>query len=74
DLWPIPITFVTSEDRSFNKTQPVIWLYEKEGQLENLASPHNWVLFNNLFSGYYKINYDERNWDLLIRQLLWNHT
>ncbi|KAM7303177.1 aminopeptidase Ey-like [Ixodes scapularis] len=74
NLWPIPITFVTSEDRSFNKTRPVIWLYEKEGQLENLASPHNWVLFNNLFSGYYKINYDERNWELLIRQLLWNHT
>ncbi|XP_042149712.1 aminopeptidase Ey-like [Ixodes scapularis] len=74
NLWPIPITFVTSEDRSFNKTRPVIWLNEKEGQLENLASPHNWVLFNNLFSGYYKINYDERNWELLIRQLLWNHT
>ncbi|XP_077562551.1 aminopeptidase N-like [Haemaphysalis longicornis] len=72
--WPIPITFVTSEDRRFNATRPTIWLFEKEGQLENLPSPHHWILINNKFASYYKVNYDVHNWDLIIRQLLWNHT
>ncbi|CAN7988326.1 unnamed protein product, partial [Ixodes hexagonus] len=74
ELWPIPVTYVTSEERAFDKTRPVTWLYDKEGQLENLPGAHNWVLFNNRFAGYFKINYDEKNWDLIIRQLLWNHS
>lgn len=72
--WPIPITFVSSEQRLFDNTMPTVWLYDKEGQLENLPGPHHWVLINSKFSGYYKVNYDVHNWDLIIRQLLWNHT
>lgn len=72
--WPIPITFVSSEQRLFDNTMPTIWLFDKEGQLENLPNPHHWILINSKFSGYYKVNYDIHNWDLIVRQLLWNHT
>ncbi|KAL3205138.1 hypothetical protein MRX96_040893 [Rhipicephalus microplus] len=32
-------TFVSSEQRLFDNTMPTIWLYDKEGQLENLPGP-----------------------------------
>ncbi|XP_064471672.1 aminopeptidase N-like [Ornithodoros turicata] len=73
-LWPIPITFVTSDDLHFNKTTPLFWLKDKEGQLENLPDPHHWVMVNNQFLGYFKVNYDQKNWELIVRQLLWNHS
>lgn len=72
--WPIPITMVSSEDRLFSSTMPVIWLFDKEGQLENLPSAQHWILINSKFASYYKVNYDAHNWDLIVRQLLWNHT
>jgi aminopeptidase N len=28
---------------------------------------------NNLFVGYYRVNYDETNWKLIIQQLIQNH-
>ncbi|KAL1414579.1 hypothetical protein MTO96_007364 [Rhipicephalus appendiculatus] len=77
--WPIPITFVSSEQRLFDNTMPTIWLYDKEGgyntqPCDSLGRCKNLGILVCKFAGYYKVNYDVHNWDLIIRQLLWNHT
>lgn len=33
-----------------------------------------WVIFNNNQTGYYRVNYDQQNWDLIGDQLLRDHS
>lgn len=37
-------------------------------------STQGWVIFNNNQTGYYRVNYDQQNWDLITDQLLKDHT
>ena len=44
----------------------------------NIADPmannsRNWVIGNCLQYGYYRVNYDDRNWNALIEQLKEDH-
>ena len=34
----------------------------------------NWIIGNLKHSGFYRVNYDDKNWILLIDQLRQNHT
>lgn len=55
---------------------PIVWLSPRKPSVE-IQSPkgiNSWVLVNLEASGYYRVNYDRRNWDLLADQLLRNHT
>ncbi|XP_035717445.1 aminopeptidase N-like isoform X1 [Vespa mandarinia] len=70
-LWWIPITYTNEKELNFNRTQPNHWMKaERSIILPNLnTSAHQWMIFNVLETGYYRVNYDRTNWQLIIKQL-----
>eukprot|EP00090_Calanus_glacialis_P046064 TRINITY_DN885_c0_g1_i5.p1 TRINITY_DN885_c0_g1~~TRINITY_DN885_c0_g1_i5.p1 ORF type:complete len:807 (+),score=220.22 TRINITY_DN885_c0_g1_i5:315-2423(+) len=73
--WWIPLTF-TSPGESFAKTYNELWMGEGEQTKEISGMPDGGtaVVFNVQQTGYYRVNYDKDNWDLLAQQLLKDHT
>lgn len=65
-LWWIPITY-TIKNYLLKKT----WMRaEKEITISNLdLGTSDWLLLNVNQTGYYRVNYDDRNWRLLTHQL-----
>lgn len=70
-LWWIPITYTTESQLDFNTTQPSHWMKAvKSITLPNLNwSPTEWVILNIQETGYYRVNYDKMNWQMIIKQL-----
>lgn len=69
--WWIPLTFTTETARNFSAVKPRYWLKRK---CENLTAPLNisssrWIIFNIQQTGYYRVNYDENNWQMIARYL-----
>ncbi|KZR98687.1 Aminopeptidase N, partial [Daphnia magna] len=54
------------------------WLAENQSSknltLEFEIRDDEWVIFNVNETGYYRVNYDARNWHLIAKQLMTNHT
>jgi len=73
--WWIPLTF-TSPGSSFDKTYNELWMEEGEQTKEVSDMPEEGtaVVFNVQQTGYYRVNYDKKNWDMLAKQLLKDHT
>ncbi|EZA48634.1 aminopeptidase N isoform X2 [Ooceraea biroi] len=70
-LWWIPITYTSEKELNFNNTQPLKWMKaERSITLNDLdVSSSQWLLFNIQETGYYRVNYDRANWQMIIRQL-----
>lgn len=77
-LWWVPINFVVgSADPDFAETKPDYWLEGvKSMTINNADQPDNkkwtndsWMIFNKQESSYYRVNYDDHLWDLLVEQL-----
>ncbi|GAU94501.1 hypothetical protein RvY_06267 [Ramazzottius varieornatus] len=67
--WHVPLTMITASDRNYDKPKQ-LWLSKENKTVNELLSPQNeWILVNVRQTGYYRVNYDERNWKLLITQL-----
>ncbi|KAB0800418.1 hypothetical protein PPYR_06158 [Photinus pyralis] len=67
-LWWIPLTYVSKDDREIKSE----WLpVEPEIVLTDAKLDKNeWLLVNIDQRGYYRVNYDNKNWQLLTQQLL----
>ncbi|GAB0097812.1 Aminopeptidase [Sergentomyia squamirostris] len=72
-LWWIPITFTTSKEMNFSNTSPSHWMKgERELELEGVLVPTTeWLILNVQQTGYYRVNYDEVNWQAIVGYL--NH-
>ncbi|XP_012268487.2 aminopeptidase N isoform X2 [Athalia rosae] len=70
-LWWVPITFTSQNELNFKNTKPSHWMEaEPSLTLHNLKARSNeWMIFNVQETGYYRVNYDERNWRLIIQEL-----
>lgn len=74
--WKIPFVYTTDVDRNFNKTYTDIdWLttettYVTDDNIQNAS----WILGNVQQYGFYRVNYDENNWNALLDQLKSDHT
>ncbi|NXC97425.1 AMPN Aminopeptidase, partial [Certhia familiaris] len=69
--WIIPITWMTSNSQSNSS----YWL-TKVSDTNNdfrLSSP-SWLLLNLNVTGYFRVNYNQENWDQLLNQLGTKHT
>ncbi|XP_059809077.1 aminopeptidase N-like isoform X2 [Hypanus sabinus] len=68
-VWIVPIQWMKT-----NSQANLTWLLEKEDTKQGMISTGtDWVLANIDVVGYYRVNYDERNWKNLIKQLETNH-
>ncbi|KAG0718922.1 Aminopeptidase Ey [Chionoecetes opilio] len=74
--WWVPLSYTTQPDADFTKTAPSMWLSlaDSEVTVRSLPGSSEWVIFNLQETGYYRVNYDKNNWDLLIKQLANDHT
>ncbi|XP_058791213.1 aminopeptidase N [Phymastichus coffea] len=70
-IWWIPLTYTVANKRDFNSTKPAVWMKaEKSVQMKKLgATPRDWLIFNVMETGYYRVNYDQKNWKLITQQL-----
>ncbi|XP_072106268.1 aminopeptidase N-like isoform X2 [Mobula birostris] len=68
--WYVPIRWMKKDSVS-----KLTWLMKKEDtKPEMISTGEDWVLANIDVVGYYRVNYDDRNWDNLIKQLRTDHT
>ncbi|XP_072551486.1 alanyl (membrane) aminopeptidase-like b isoform X2 [Salminus brasiliensis] len=69
--WQVPIRFMKSPNFDVEKD-----LLKEKGPVERPAydlKPDEWLLANINCTGYYRVNYDEENWNKLIKQLETRH-
>jgi len=73
--WWVPLTFSYPE-QGFNKTYSKTWLKkgEESRQVSGLPESLTPVIFNVQQTGYYRVNYDKKNWELIRQQLIKDHT
>ena len=74
--WYVPINFATASNPNFNSTKPTSWMTKNETtkRITGLPESDDWVIFNNLQTGYYKVNYDLNNWQRIANQLKKNYS
>ncbi|KAG8228739.1 hypothetical protein J437_LFUL007074 [Ladona fulva] len=65
--WWVPISFTTQDEINFEDTSPKHWLPNTSSmEIFDLPASDKWVMFNLKASGLYRVNYDKKNWDLLV--------
>lgn len=69
-VWYIPINYASAGSADFSNVSTDFWLTEREAtvSIEGLDSSA-WLILNKQERGYYRVNYDEDNWRLIIDYL-----
>ncbi|XP_042901838.1 aminopeptidase N [Parasteatoda tepidariorum] len=70
--WEIPFTYTDGANPDWNPITK-LWLHKTNGSIKGLPGADHWVVGNIQEVGYYRVNYDDHNWKLLIKQFLENH-
>lgn len=73
-LWWVPINYVVGSNPNFDDTKPDLWIPGVKTQTieSNSQKPFtndDWIIVNIQESSYYRVNYDDNLWNLLIEQL-----
>uniref|UniRef100_A0A452HFC5 Thyrotropin-releasing hormone-degrading ectoenzyme n=1 Tax=Gopherus agassizii TaxID=38772 RepID=A0A452HFC5_9SAUR len=72
-LWQIPLTIAVG-NTSHISSEAIIWVSNKSEHHRIAALDEtSWLLGNINQTGYFRVNYDVRNWRLLTDQLMRNH-
>lgn len=75
--WDIPFTFTSGDDAEWDSSkQEIRWISRNESKAEFRvqAADSDWLVANVEQMGYYRVNYDAQNWQLIIKQLTDDHT
>lgn len=74
--WFVPFTFAMKSRPDFQFEQSPFWLKPNASESERTLQlsfiddvSRNWVIGNVKHAGFYRVNYDAQNWQLLIEQL-----
>lgn len=81
--WEVPVS-ISHESKlnllDVSASEQVVWLHQNDSSKPVAlhaslvpASPDEWMLINVNQVGYFRVNYDKRNWQLLIEQLAKDH-
>ncbi|KAK0182725.1 hypothetical protein PV327_000832 [Microctonus hyperodae] len=66
----IPINFVTEDNLNFMDTNVTHWFDPSKNSIEiDQLKRGQFVIFNKQLFGYYRVNYDNQNWELIINYL-----
>ncbi|XP_059049755.1 aminopeptidase N [Achroia grisella] len=70
-VWWIPVSYTTASEKDFTSTRPKLWLRgERSIEVNNITvSQDDWFIANIQQTGFYRINYDRYNWQLLVKVL-----
>ncbi|KAL5244502.1 hypothetical protein ACI65C_011912 [Semiaphis heraclei] len=66
--WIIGLTYSTQNRKDFNGVLPKTWLKENKTILTDRDGT-GWYIFNLQSIGFFRVNYEEENWNALISQL-----
>jgi aminopeptidase N len=73
--WYIPFTYTTQQQNVFQFESKPEWLKPSDTEKEiTLPDESDWIIGNLHHSGFYRVNYDNNNWNKLIEQLETDHT
>ncbi|KAL4706768.1 hypothetical protein ACJJTC_018149 [Scirpophaga incertulas] len=67
--WVIPITYTTATDIDFLDTKPSHIIKDENTTLNVAVRNGEWIIFNKRQSGFYRVNYDDHSWDLIVKAL-----
>ncbi|XP_055634296.1 aminopeptidase N-like [Toxorhynchites rutilus septentrionalis] len=68
-VWYIPYNYVDTRVPQ-PKSNQIEWLTEKATIITTRTAKSRWIVFNQEQFGYYRVNYDQRNWELIIEAIL----
>jgi aminopeptidase N len=73
-LWWVPINYVVKSNPDFSNTKPDLWMPgQKTITIQSSAqkpwTANDWIVVNIQESSYFRVNYDNNLWNLLIAQL-----
>ncbi|XP_067215124.1 putative aminopeptidase-2 [Linepithema humile] len=66
--WWLPLTYATQANPDFYKTY-FIWLSPEVKNINITVDPNEWIIVNLQQYGYYRVNYDETNWQKIVDYL-----
>ncbi|XP_037766646.2 aminopeptidase N isoform X1 [Chelonia mydas] len=69
--WIVPVAWMKQQDG----TEQMYWLTETSATSPSfvVAGTPNWLLLNINVTGYFRVNYDQENWNKLLSQLVTNY-
>ncbi|RVE53193.1 hypothetical protein evm_002026 [Chilo suppressalis] len=67
--WIVPITFATASNPDFEDTKPSHIIKDSITRINRGSIGDEWVIFNKQQTGFYRVNYDDYTWDLIIMLL-----
>jgi aminopeptidase N len=72
--WWVPVTY-TRPGGDFNNTYNNVWLSDKQWsrQLNDMPAKDTASIFNIQQTGFYRVNYDKKNWELIAETLKNDH-
>jgi aminopeptidase N len=75
-LWWVPINYAVKSNPNFTETKPDLWMQGQKTVTLNSGTTapkpwtdSDWVIVNIQESSYYRVNYDNALWNLLIQDL-----
>nr|AEO12690.1 aminopeptidase N1 [Ostrinia nubilalis] len=68
-IWDIPITWTREGAADFDDLKPSQFLTAQSTVIERGTEGLEWVIFNKQASGFYRVNYDDTNWALIVQAL-----
>ncbi|XP_018399425.1 PREDICTED: aminopeptidase N-like [Cyphomyrmex costatus] len=69
NTWWIPITFATQSNPDFSNTVPSYWLRPDQHNISFTINPNDWIIVNLQLTGYYRVSYDNKNWQKIAHYL-----
>ncbi|XP_053674119.1 aminopeptidase N-like [Anopheles nili] len=72
NIWMIPYNYAHQARADFNDFDNVQWLATKAARIETTVPANQWIIFNKKQVGYYRVNYDDQNWELITNALIEN--
>ncbi|XP_058130600.1 aminopeptidase N-like [Anopheles ziemanni] len=72
-VWHIPYNYAYKSSPTFYELEKHEWLSSHAVKISTPVPDDEWVVFNRQQMGYYRVNYDARNWELIAEGLMERH-